>query len=487
MALKVLHHATSQDTDADARFVREARIAGQLSHPNIVFLYETGTIDGVAFLALEWVDGVSLSVALRNGLPYSIQNRVLTEVAEALAFAHERGVVHRDVKPGNVLVSREGNAKLADFGIARQTIRTGPDTFATREGMILGTPAYMAPEQSSSADVGPAADQFSWGVLAYQVLTGQHPRDVVGPSFPFAGPLPFLAPVPAAAENVIRRALSLDPTARFASMRALLEAFNGASNGAEGGPGTALTFVEGQGPHRAQRASIPIAKSDAPAPPLTPNAAPSSHRSAAGVVIGTLAVLSLGGLATAGVLLHQVRSAEAQGPGMTTTVAPAPSGSALAPDPSSASAPNSSAPPNQSSVPSASAPPPRRLARETPAGPTPPTKDGNCLCMPPPTPYVPEHPPGISLCPKVPTLGECRDNDSPVCPPSIPRDACSNWTTTTGAHGSVCSGLDTGGNPRTGKIEKHCEVDNLYSGRSRMPCRAYTNAGKLVTGIFMCR
>ncbi|AKU94699.1 Serine/threonine protein kinase PpkA [Labilithrix luteola] len=228
VAVKVLREdrLESQDEDA-ARFLREGRIASKLEHPNIVAIHEVGEVDGVPFLAMEWVDGLPLSETIRGGLSPEAQHRLLLEIAEALTFAHEHAIIHRDVKPANVLVDADGKVKLVDFGIARHAEPSlDPATFETRANMILGTPSYMAPEQMASSKVTTAADQFAWGVLAYEVMTGSHPRDVV-PGFPFHAPKAefWRTDVPEKVGRVVRRATSLDPALRFESMQALVVAW----------------------------------------------------------------------------------------------------------------------------------------------------------------------------------------------------------------------------------------------------------------------
>jgi serine/threonine-protein kinase len=155
------------------RFEREARAAAALSHPNICRLYDHGNIDGRRYIVLELLSGGSLEDRLPTGrpLPDADAARIAQELASALAYAHGQGVVHRDVKPANVLFDEEGRAKLTDFGIARLT----DASTLTEAGTILGTAAYISPEQARGEAAGPAADVYAFGVILYRMLTGELP------------------------------------------------------------------------------------------------------------------------------------------------------------------------------------------------------------------------------------------------------------------------------------------------------------------------
>jgi predicted Ser/Thr protein kinase len=156
------------------RFYNEAQIAGRLNHPNIVTIYDVGEKDaeGEAYIAMEFVTGTNLHELLAGGgrLPLTQVAEVMTQLAQALDYAHESGVVHRDIKPANIILTEGGQAKILDFGIAR--LAAGG---LTRPGRFFGTPNYMAPEQVTGLDVDGRADQFSLCVILYQLLTGEKP------------------------------------------------------------------------------------------------------------------------------------------------------------------------------------------------------------------------------------------------------------------------------------------------------------------------
>ena len=154
------------------RLLREARSAGLLSHPNIVIVYDVGEEDGVAFIAMEYLSGqtVDQAIAERGRLDSGQVTALVLQVAAALDYAHSRGVVHRDVKPGNIMLGADGKAKITDFGVAKLLSHE-----ATQTGMMLGTPNYMAPEQIDARGVDGRADQFALAVIAYEILTGERP------------------------------------------------------------------------------------------------------------------------------------------------------------------------------------------------------------------------------------------------------------------------------------------------------------------------
>ena len=180
VAVKVLHSHLASASGRD-RFLREVRIAANLSHPNIVPLYDAGQADGHAYYVMPLVSGGSLRRKLEAGgpPPPEASHRILQEVASALAFAHAQGVVHRDIKPDNVLLADDGRAMVADFGIAKALSASTPglpETVHTVTGIAIGTPAYMAPEQVlGDANVGAGADVYAFGILGYELLAGRPP------------------------------------------------------------------------------------------------------------------------------------------------------------------------------------------------------------------------------------------------------------------------------------------------------------------------
>ncbi|MBL9111404.1 MAG: serine/threonine protein kinase, partial [Myxococcales bacterium] len=234
VALKVLGGEASSPTNPEsrARFFREARTAGALQHPNVVSIFDVGEAEGHLYLAMELVDGTSLRALVGDAqVSLGVRIRWMIDVARALGAAHRMGLVHRDVKPENILVSREGVTKLADFGVVKVAIEHAPMSFRTKTGQLLGTPDYMAPEQWHGADVDARADQYAWGLVTYELLTGKPVPLGKAP------PLGAVAPdVPDVLRAAVDRALEHDRARRFASMDELLAAVEGRASLPPSGP-----------------------------------------------------------------------------------------------------------------------------------------------------------------------------------------------------------------------------------------------------------
>lgn len=234
-----------------ARLLREARAVAALSHPNVVAIYDVGESEGRLYLAMEYVVGTSLRSLVGNSeLPLARRVRWLVDVARALEVAHKTGIVHRDVKPENVMVREDGGIKVLDFGIARRTVSRSPEEqhaidTVTGGGAIAGTPVYMAPEQIKGGDVDARSDQFAWGVMAYELVAGERPWPDAGDVLRLVANILTEAPralrsrekdVPAVVEEAILRALAKEPAARFASMADVadaLEPFASVTTGGE--------------------------------------------------------------------------------------------------------------------------------------------------------------------------------------------------------------------------------------------------------------
>ena len=223
VALKILHEQYTQDEDYVERFRREARAVAQLAHPNIVTVIDRGEQDGRQFIVFEYVEGQNLKeLTARGPLDSAEAIRLTLQVARALSFAHERGLVHRDVKPQNVLLNDDGQAKVADFGIARSLDVHG----VTQTGTVLGTSDYIAPEQARGQKVDPKTDIYSLGAVLYELLTGEVPFS--GDNFVAVAMRHVNEPVPSVLDQrpdcpvrldlAIQRAMAKDPADRFASM-----------------------------------------------------------------------------------------------------------------------------------------------------------------------------------------------------------------------------------------------------------------------------
>ena len=220
VAVKVLHRHLLDDDTTRARLTQEAQAAAALSHPGIVAIYDVAVDADAAAIVFELVEGESLGERLRREriLPPRAAARIGAEVAEALEHAHERGVIHRDVKAGNVLLGPDGEARLVDFGIAR--LLADENTHLTAPGTITGTLRSMAPEQLRGEDVGPATDVYATGVLLTEMLIGDPPYAVNTPVELLEAqqtPPLVIGDAPPALGEIVRRALAQDPADRQAS------------------------------------------------------------------------------------------------------------------------------------------------------------------------------------------------------------------------------------------------------------------------------
>jgi len=230
LALKVLSPQAAEDRSFLLRFRREAQVVMRLRHPHIVPLEDTGEIDGYAFLAMPPFPSGSLAHRLARGpLSPDEARRVIAQTASALLFAHDRGIVHRDVKPSNILLDESGNAYLSDFGLAHVH---DASVSLTGSGMV-GTPAYVAPEQVRGDPVDGRTDQYALGILLYQIVTGRLPFEGDTPLAvlvkqahePLPSPRRANPNVPQAVESVIAKATAKDPADRFASVSDLNRSF----------------------------------------------------------------------------------------------------------------------------------------------------------------------------------------------------------------------------------------------------------------------
>jgi eukaryotic-like serine/threonine-protein kinase len=231
VAVKLLRPELEDDTTTVTRLKREAAAAAALTHPNAVVVYDIGEHDGRVHLVMEWVDGVSLDALLAQGtLPADEVALIGHDVARALAAAHDRGLVHRDVKPSNILVTRTGVAKIADFGIA--TVLGGAQSRLTDTGAVVGTAGYLAPEQLSDAPIDPRTDVYALGLVLNRAVTGNEPFGT-GTAFEIAQRRLTLEPPPPsdvvpgmspALDQVIVQATRRDPNQRFATAADLTRA-----------------------------------------------------------------------------------------------------------------------------------------------------------------------------------------------------------------------------------------------------------------------
>jgi serine/threonine-protein kinase len=264
VAAKLLAEHLADDPTFVSRFQREAQAAARLVHPNIVQIFDSGLDEqsGRHFIVMEYIEGQSCAEILRDDGWVQVEEAVaiIEQACEGLHYAHRHGVVHRDVKPGNLLRAREGEVKLADFGIAKATEQSS----ITQVGSVLGTAAYLAPEQARGEEAGPRADLYALGVVAYQLISGRLPYEATSLTElalkqqreepPLLDTL--VAAVGPELSEAIALALALDPNERYQTAREMCRAI---SDGADGispleAPATSRSAGRG-GPQQATQAT----------------------------------------------------------------------------------------------------------------------------------------------------------------------------------------------------------------------------------------
>ena len=390
VAIKVM--AGQAEAEARARFKREAQAAARLQHPNIITVYELGEHAGAPFMALELLEGVDLQRGIEAGLRPDPRRTlpIVLQLVAGLGHAHERGIVHRDVKPSNLFLPRGGPAKIMDFGVARLAAGTTAGGGLTSTGMVIGTPNYMSPEQVRAAELDGRSDLFSAGLILYELVTGEKAYrgdSIVSLLFKIANEDPDLSLLPkgdrwAALRRVVERALQRDPSGRYpdaATMGAdLLAAWREL-----GGTGDWTAGVDlGLGPQRKPRA-VELGTTSPPlAPPVGLGTAPAESDAAPpaatargpvrlALALGIGALVVLGG--TALFLFRPATSAKGGAPAMM----PVPDPPSTSPTPAAVTPPSTapSVPTAPRPRPSPTAPPIRPSATPEPvasAEPTPP-------------------------------------------------------------------------------------------------------------------
>ena len=393
VAIKILSEDLAQDPSFVTRFRLEAQAAASLTHPNIVAVYDTGSDGETHYIVMEYLEGRTLHQILNEDgtVPPEEVASIGADVAQALAEAHEKGIVHRDVKPGNIMISRNGNAKVMDFGIAKAA--TGGNL--TQVGSILGTVAYLSPEQARGEPVDGRSDIYALGALLYQMLTGSLPlkgdtyvemvhklnhEDPVTPSASNPG-------VPPKLDAAIMRSLAKDPKDRYQTGTEMAaDLLDSIRDEPAEGTGAYVPFQEGTD-KTAVAPAVPARREDATR--VIPAAAPAARRQApppgsnmGKTLIGIAAIIAL--LAIAVVMFNSMdntRTADPE-PTPTTSVAPAPA-PAPAPRPAPAPAPAPEPPPPPSPSPEPEPPPAPAPVPPPPPDPPPAPVD------PPPAPVDP--------------------------------------------------------------------------------------------------
>jgi serine/threonine-protein kinase len=328
VAVKLMRADLADDPNLRRRFEREARAAARVSHPNVIAIFDVGEDDGVPFIVMERLPGRTLADELARGaLAEPRVCAVATEMLDALAAAHDLGVVHRDIKPGNVLLRDDGRIAIADFGIAK----VADDAAHTTTGMTFGTGRYLAPERLLGDPATPASDVYSVGVVMFEALTGRPAFEATAPlalAHAVASETPQFTDVDAdhldpRLRAVVDRALAKDPEHRFASAREMCDALTGRS-----APHAAPTLPVRTAADPTRRTAprterLPAPDRAQPTPTATPTPIRATHARRRWV-LAVAAVLVAAGV-TAGVVVASDDGGSSNPATTATTIAPNPS------------------------------------------------------------------------------------------------------------------------------------------------------------------
>jgi len=289
VAVKLLAEHLATDSNFVSRFRREALAAAKLLHPNVVQVFDTGADEstGRQYIVMEFVDGPSCAEILRElgRLEPGDAVSILSQACRGLDYAHRNGVVHRDVKPGNLLLTSDGILKLADFGIAK----AAEQTRITQVGSVLGTAAYLSPEQAAGHEAGPASDLYSLGVCAYQFLTGRLPHEygsltelALKQQNEQVEPITaFRDDVPPSLDRAIRAALERDPNARYENALQMAESIEAGYHGEDTDTTRALDRTEYVGADTSATQALPRGNTMYEPPPSRRLAAPTGAQAPA--------------------------------------------------------------------------------------------------------------------------------------------------------------------------------------------------------------
>lgn len=330
VAIKVLDPSLAYSAENVARFKREAKVAASLTHPNIIGIHAVGDDADIAYFVMQYVEGRALDSVVREDGAQSVGfvRSVVAAVGSALQYAHVRGVIHRDVKPANLMLDRDGRVIVTDFGIAKRDDGKG----LTVTGSVIGTPYYMAPEQFQGAPITAAADQYALGVVAFELLTGRQPYvgDTVaqvmkGHLFDPVPSVRSLRPdVPESVDAAITRMLAKEPAERFASLDDAVKAFGSVTATQEQEVRTQIIHLAMSGAMSQPVISVPLSPSPAvrqgsspqPEPAAPPRAGITHHASRYPWVLAGIALVLGIGAATAMLrpdLINRARKSIASG------------------------------------------------------------------------------------------------------------------------------------------------------------------------------
>ncbi|MDX1605833.1 MAG: serine/threonine-protein kinase, partial [Candidatus Competibacterales bacterium] len=294
VALKVMNPALSADEDFRLRFLNEGHIVGQLNHSNIVTVFDIGNHDTHYYLSMEYLPGGSLRERIRDGLPLKRCINIARTLARALSYAHQRGFIHRDIKPPNVLFREDGSPVLTDFGIAKAL---GASSQLTRTGYAFGSVGYMSPEQALGKPIDHRSDIYSFGVMFWEMLTGQklyRSEDAFALALKHAtAPIPQVAPELARFQPILLRLLAKQPEQRYERLDEFVAALDELEPVSETGPrptSSADSTVVRPDTHR----NVPTAPAETPAVSSSERPTPAGRWGLLGLTAGVLVLIGAG-------------------------------------------------------------------------------------------------------------------------------------------------------------------------------------------------
>lgn len=342
VAIKVLPGQLAESREFTQRFQQEAHIIAKLEHPHILPVFDYGESEGVTYLVMRYLDAGTLREKMENGRPLPLDeiDRLFTQLAGALGYAHSFGIVHRDLKPSNALIDAQGNLFLTDFGIAKLLESASPRL--TQTDAIMGTPAYISPEQAQAVQVDQRSDIYSLGIILYEMVTGRVPFVAETPlavilkhvSDPLPPPSTLKPDIPEAIERVILKALAKHPEDRFATVGEFLAAWKRALDETRTSRPAAPMVGAGAAAERKptpQPQRTPVA--DARQGISAPKAAPKSQNWtgwAVGCLVGVCALFGIGGTF---ILLSSLRGPSASAPTLTVPPTQTPIATLILPPP----------------------------------------------------------------------------------------------------------------------------------------------------------
>ena len=294
VAIKTMNAEAFEEEEQKQRFLREARSAGAMQHPNIVTIYEMGMEGDTPYIAMEYVEGQDLTELIKKGELESLEDKlaIMEQLCDALYFAHKKEVIHRDIKPGNIRILPDGTVKIMDFGIAKKQ-----DSDFTRTGLVVGTLSYMSPEQVQGKPLDPRSDQFSAGVVFYQMLTGKKPfggdnlTNVVYQIISFnVNKLEFPG-IPTVMKKIVQKMMNPDPEKRFHTCGEVSNLLKQEIQYLQGEGDAPTVFLESESPTETTLPPIPVEGTSVSTHMPVP--VPIKKKNTLAIVLGVLFVFAL--------------------------------------------------------------------------------------------------------------------------------------------------------------------------------------------------